>query len=308
MSLRSTAEKGLYWVQWLLFIGTIVLGVISAYTARDTVSSQIDAGLKAPGFGNAVWFKSLYVIREYFAVIVIGTTAAHSAAGELRKSIGSSLFWGVLQDALDRYRSSCFTPESLKDTPEFEHRLTLFQHCTYRTLWYWIQPHRWIRCFVWVPNERWFSGPGRGWLLVVRRSGLRTKRSRSVFPAFDGVSKMPTGVAGRAYVHRCDVEVKDLPDLSGVGQSDESIREAMEQIKVYAERTWDRTDAVIRRLKQGKPMPTVIIAKIIEGPRDSWGVLVLDSRSYKDIKPANMRTCFEDFAWLLPTLLESGQS
>jgi hypothetical protein len=159
--------------------------------------------------------------------------------------------WSAIHGSLDDFRDHVFS--HLKDAPEHERRVTLFQYVRFRL---------------------WFCWPMTHWLVPVERSGESTRWRVSTFRAPLGTPGTAEGVAGQAFTKGSGtvVSLRGLPLVKADKPDDQALR----QYSATAGASESRLRAWLKR-HPGQQLPTSIcgIPVVVNGKR--WGVLVLDA-------------------------------
>ena len=188
--------------------------------------------------------------------LIIGLIAQYA-----RSNVGSPDVWELVQYILDRYRDEMFEKNNeTNEDPQHFHRVTLYKS----TRWRW--------AFV-----RW---PGSEWVVPVARSGSTTKTKIPCFRSSRNNPNAAEGVVGQTWarVNR-RVPAFELPDLNM-----EHPNEA--DVETYARRTFVSVEWVKWQIKkqQRGPQARALLGIPVEAKGNSWGVLVVDSRSPQPIQ------------------------
>ena len=200
-----------------------------------------------------------------------------------RSHIGSPETWVLVQYILDQYRDEMFGKDNeTKEDPQHFHRVTLYK----ATRWRWAL-------------VRW---PGSEWVVPVARSGSTTKTKIPCFRASRNDPNAAEGVAGQTWarVSRL-VPAFELPDLNmeHPNQAD---------IETYARKTFVSNEWVRRQIRKQKrgPQARALLGIPVEAKGNSWGVLVVDSRSSQPIqlKKVFKSPSFQAHSGVLSRLLE----
>ena len=203
----------------------------------------------------------------------------------LAYSVGPPWIWKAIQAVFNEFGERAFNRKD--DDPVHYHRVTLFQYV-----------QLWKLGRLWLYPWRWQAGrlPWSGWLVPVARSGHTTKRCNAVFLAPDDADRAE-GVAGQVWATNSQILVEELPALDS-SSSDEVIAD-------YATRTFVPEEWVRARLT--KPLPRSLCGVPIEVDGRIWGVLVLDSRVPKAIKPKKVSDLVDFVGIVLRHLLRRAK-
>ena len=252
----------LRYIQWAAIVVPIPIAM----------SLKIDA--KTWGGPPKVLLESVQNSAPWLIPVLAGIAFGAKSVGAM---IGPPRLWKTVQRILDLYREKAFVmPDG---AAVHEHRVTLFKHV------------HWGGCF-WK-GARSIPGikPWDGWLVPVARSGHTTQKSRTVFPTPDNPNQAE-GIAGQAWVCGAMILERDLPDLKA--------EPTLENIRIYAEKTFSRPEWVKARLADGT-LSRSLCGIPVENNGTIWGVIVLDSVHPRAID--NDGAAWEHYGTLIPNFL-----
>ncbi len=244
---RSALRSSLY--PWLKLVPTVLASVSAITTALLKADPKTTTAQFGPAIGTA-----LYILQVNSWLILFFSALAIILLNMLLRWIGEPWRWNAIQVVLDRLRDNVYKKEFPRD-PYHYHRVTLFKHVPFS-----------VRLRIW---------PWSGWLVSMARSGHTNQNVLSVFKAPDDGDNAE-GVAGLAWISKQPESISGLPEINAES-SDDLIEEYAKDVNVSA-------SFVKRRIAKKRSNPRSLIAIPIEVNNQVKWIVVLDSRSPKDLR------------------------
>lgn len=227
--------------------------ILASVSMLTTAILKADVTISTEKYGLFIG-ETLAAFQSNAWLIIFFSTCAIVVLNIVSRLIGEPWRWNAVQLVLDKFRDSVYL-ESFPGDPVHYHRVTLFKHVQFLA--------------------RFKSWPWSGWLVPMARSGHTNQISNSIFKAPDDADKAE-GVAGLAWSSKQTESISQLPEISKTSAEDILLE--------YSTATNVNVGVVKRRLQKSRPNPRSLIAVPIEvNNRVKW-IVVLDSRSPRDLR------------------------
>lgn len=231
----------------------LLLPILAFISAVTTASLKADSKTTTTQYGAFIG-AAIDILQSNSWIILFLAPCMIMLLGIILRWIGEPWRWNAIQIALDSLRDHVYKQE-FKGEPYDYHQVTLFKHVPFS-----------LRLILW---------PWSGWLVPMARSGHTNQNRISVFKAPDNADNAQ-GVAGLAWRSKETEVISGLPEITRASCD--------EQISQYAIDTNVSKAFVNRRIDKNRSNPRSLIAIPIEvNNRVKW-IVVLDSRSPRDLR------------------------
>ena len=265
-------SKGKYFIA--LRVTQVGLGVIIFITAVLGSLDGILDNIDFLSFSAIEYIEKLSQLASIWQSLIIGIATA--SIGFLDISVRSldPWKWKVIQECLDAFCSEVFAGSDHDEDLNYKHRVTLYR--------------------LQSGSIRMIKPFWQKWLIPVARSGIITKRTKSIFRLHDNPRRIE-GVVVQAFLKKKGqwLTVEDVPELmEAMTEAEKSIYRDKTNIsfdKAIKMKYTARSYAAVRMEINGKP----------------WGVLVLDSVYCKMPSDSKLKPLFCLLASTICPILEA---
>lgn len=203
---------------------------------------------------------------------------------------GKLVCYKALQKLIDKLQAIAFP--DYRDDVTAAHRVTVFkyeQKCTQR--------YPWWNLYRWHIAEKEGKGRNAGWLVPILRSGLHTKKTKTVFCVSDDSRQQTEGVAGQGWKRGAKLSLVNLPLIVKSSGRVERAR--------YAQQTSMTEDMVSDYADNNIPLSRSIVSlPLMDCQGEPWGLIVVDSTEPTGINEAELDSAYHAIIEPIGILLE----